>query len=266
MRQKILGYMGGAMDGDGHFGITAHPYVAATIDLVGESRQLMNWTVEHFGGTFKKNTIPSGKDFYRWDMYGKNARIQFLDELIPYLVIKHEQAKIIREFLNIDRGNYNPELRYSFVEKIRASRASGSVETDMQGSLKIASSYTAGLIDTDGHIRICELKNGPCAGKIRTGIEVVNICKPALSLLQREYGGSLLKKTDSINSQNWHQRYRWIVTSRKEQERVLLSVIPYLIVKRDRAISLLEHLRSEMKIQPDTMGDHGREPAEMLAS
>lgn len=258
--------MAGVIDGDGHLGILKHPRFSPAIQFVNESLPLMKFAVLHFGGTFRKEPIPSGKDFYRWTLYGKQAQTQFIEDLLPYLLIKKSQAVVLLEFLKIDSGDYDPERRQALFLAIREARALSSVETETQNKLddKMACAYGAGLIDTDGHIAVRTVKSGKQAGGLRTRIELVNVYKPALDALQAQFGGFVThKKTDP----KWTPRHRWIVTDRKNQERFLLAALPYFVAKREKAKNLLDLVRSfSLKTQPELVGDHESDPEEILAS
>lgn len=266
MKDHTRAYMAGVIDGDGHIGIVKNPAFCPAIQFVNESKALMNWAVLHFGGSIRKEAIPSGKDFYRWVLYGKQAQKAFIANILPYMLIKRSQAEILREFLEIDRSDYDPEKRNSFFLAIREARTLSSLETDTQNKLddKIACAYGAGLVDTDGHIGLRTVLSGKQVGGTRSRIEVVNIYKPALDALQKQFGGYVyIKETEA----KWTQRYRWIVTDRKSQERFLLASLPYLIVKRDKAQNLLNHIRnSSLMIQPELTGDRESAPTGTLAA
>lgn len=268
MKTKSKAYIAGIIDGDGHLGITKHPRYSPAIQFVNESRPLMNWAVHHFGGTFRIEPIPSGKLFHRWILYGKEAQRSFIDDIYPYLFVKKSQADILRQFLELNRSDYNPECRELLFQAIRKARTLSSVETDTQNNLdnKSFCAYAAGLLDTDGHIGFRTVKSGKQLGMIRTRIEVVNIYLPVLKVLQKDFGGYVLKK--GTTTEGWKQRYRWIITDRRNQERFLLATLPYMIVKKQKANLLLEYIRhqSSLKIQPDPVGDYGRELAGTLDS
>ena len=164
----------------------------------------------------------------------------------------------------MDSGDYNPEKRGALFLAIREARTLGSVETETQNKLddKMACAYGAGLIDTDGHIASRTVKSGLQAGRLHTRIELVNVYKPALDALQKQFGGHVVhKKTE----EKWTPRYRWIITDRKNQERFLLAALPYFVAKKDKAQNLLNLVRS-LKTQSELVGDHESDPAEMLAS
>lgn len=265
--------MAGLIDGDGHIGIHNTGSFVPAIQLVNESKPLMNWAVQHFGGSVAKQKIPSGKEFYRWVLYGKQAQRAFIENVKPFLIIKNSQAEVLQRFLAIERSEYNREKRHDFFLEIRDSRASSSVETDTQNkpqwfqSRQQLAAYTAGLVDTDGHIACRIVKSGSQAGAFRSRLEVVNIYQPVLHYLQQEFGGSVYLKTDIDKIvHRRYPRYRWVVGSQPQQERLLLSLLPYLIAKRDKANTSLIEIRKRLKIQSDLHSDMQSAPAGMLSA
>jgi hypothetical protein len=266
--------MAGVLDGDGHIGICKHPTFTPAIQFVNESKPLMNWAILHFGGSVRKENIPSGKEFYRWVLYGKQAQRKFIDEVLPFLVIKKSQAEVLKRFLALDQSDYDPEKRNELFLEIRQSRALSSVETDTQNrpqwfeSRQQLAAYTAGLVDTDGHIAHRVVLTGKQAGSFRSRLEIVNIHQPILHYLQREFGGGVYEKADNSDPivRHVYPRFRWVVSGKKDQERLLLALLPYLIVKRDRANEMLTEIRKRLKIQSDLRSDTQSAPTEMLAA
>jgi hypothetical protein len=269
MKDKTRAFMAGVIDGDGHIGIQKHPYFSPSIQFVNESKPLMNWAVLHFGGSVRKENIPSGKEFYRWVLYGKKAQKQFIADIAPYLIVKRTQTEVLSRFLDLDSGDYDVEKRNSLFLEVRAARASSSVETDTQNRLdfftnkQLLSAYAAGMIDTDGHIACRRVQSGSQMGAFRSRIEVVNIHQPLLHHLKREFGGSVYLKNDTATRAKY-PRYRWVLSNKNEQEKALLGIIPYLIVKKDRANNMLIEVRKRLKIQSDLHSNMQSAPAEML--
>lgn len=271
MKDRTRAFMAGVIDGDGHIGICKHPRFTPAIQFVNESKPLMDWAVLHFGGSVRKEKIPSGKDFYRWILYGKKAQINFIQEVFPFLVIKKTQAEVLLRFLDIDRSDYDPEKRNELFLQIRQARKSSSVETDTQNSplwfesKQQLAAYAAGLIDTDGHIAHRLVLSGKQAGAFRSRLEVVNIYQPILHYLKNEFGGGVFEKTDTTTKQVY-PRFRWILTDKKDQEKILLAILPYLVAKKDNANGMLIELRKRLKIQSDLHSDMQSAPVEMLVA
>lgn len=264
MKDHTKAYMAGVLDGDGHLGIQKHGQYSPSIQVCGESKSLMEWIVLNFGGSIRKEKIKSGKDFYKWILYGKNSQKDFVEGITPFVFIKRSQAEILQEFLNINRSDYDPEKRESYYLAIRKARSLSSVETDMRNKLdnKLACAYAAGLVDTDGHINLYTVPSGKSKGSIRTGIEIVNIYRPILDELARQFGGHVRKRTED----GYKTRYQWFVTDMKSEEKLLLAMLPYMIVKREKAENLLKHLRERLslKIQPELIGDYESVPVGTL--
>lgn len=107
--------------------MTKWPYVAAMIDAEGSiciyksgqynvdivipntSLKLMKWLVLNFGGRFNAFQPENLQGFnrkvlYRWRPSGKKNRENFLLGIIPHLIIKLEQAKIVLEFERLGYG------------------------------------------------------------------------------------------------------------------------------------------------------------------
>jgi hypothetical protein len=83
---------------------------------------LMKWLVANFGGKFYVRTkqtglIKSSKTQYAWHPSGSKNREKLLLGVLPYLVVKIEQAKLALEFLRIGDNVKSPELRRELAAK-----------------------------------------------------------------------------------------------------------------------------------------------------
>ncbi|MGH7750070.1 MAG: hypothetical protein ACREQ5_35685, partial [Candidatus Dormibacteria bacterium] len=96
----------------------------------------MKWLVKNVGGRFYTRTANGygkkpGKIQYVWHPSGAKNREKFLLGILPYLVIKREQAEIALEFLRVGLYKKDPAIRKALVEKcIRLNRGEESVETN----------------------------------------------------------------------------------------------------------------------------------------
>jgi len=80
------------------------------VAIYNTSLKLMRWLVERVGGRFYVRSCKSwngkeGKPQYMWLPSGKRNREEFLLAVLPYLVIKTEQAKLALEFLRLPYGS-----------------------------------------------------------------------------------------------------------------------------------------------------------------
>lgn len=125
-----IGYLAGLIDGEGTISIIrgTAPTVRknrgdgtrvdnyrrynAVIYIANTDRRLINWLISNFGGSYNiyihKNK-PTWKDKLTWYVCGQKAKEHFLLALMPYLVIKREQAKVVLNFLRI--VGENPQKR-----------------------------------------------------------------------------------------------------------------------------------------------------------
>jgi hypothetical protein len=97
---------------------------------------LMKWFVANFGGKFYVRTkqtglIQSSKTQYAWHPSGSKNREKILLGVLPYLVVKKEQAKLALEFLRIGDQVKAPELRRELAAKCsQLNRGVESVTTN----------------------------------------------------------------------------------------------------------------------------------------
>lgn len=74
--------------------------------IYNSSMNLMRWLVSNFGGKFYTRTKQetAKKIQYAWHPSGKKNRELLLLGVLPYLVVKREQAKLALEFIRLGYG------------------------------------------------------------------------------------------------------------------------------------------------------------------
>jgi len=107
-----LAYFAGILDGEGCFGISrcvkrGHPAYHTRVSVTNTSAQLMRWLLDHFGGAVclrskTQHSNPNAnplrwKPSFEWKCADK-AVAEFLPLVLPYLVIKREQATLVIEY------------------------------------------------------------------------------------------------------------------------------------------------------------------------
>lgn len=263
MKLSTLAYTAGLLDGDGHIGVSRYrkgPYKSMTycvdINVTNESKPLVNWLVLHFGGVVKKYISTAGNEYFVWCCTGKEARKRFLGSVMPFLIIKKQYAECLLRFLDIE--GKQPELRSECWEERSALQQLKSVTTDTQNAFdptdKLHMAYLAGLVDTDGHISFSQ-------GYWYCGL--TNIHKPILMQVKNTFGGSLWSR---LRATNRVRCFEWASHGTHGVERFLLAIMPYMIVKRDKALKALGELRSKVMIQSELIGNNESELAGTLAS
>jgi hypothetical protein len=186
-------YLAGILDGKGticlheikndkdwqHFGLQ--------VIIYGTSVRLMKWLVACFGGVYyvRSKTKLSVKTQYAWHPSGKANREQLLLGVLPYMVIKREQAKLALEFIRLGDNVKDPEARKKLVEQCRSlNKSEPSVETDTpSGSpeLMIQSELTSDCesdpVRTQGSEELDAFRNcTECGGGIEGSIEHMPDC------------------------------------------------------------------------------------------
>jgi len=53
---------------------------------------------ESFGGSLSEECVPDRRSIWRWQVSGRMSVYKILEELVPYLIVKREQAIVVMEF------------------------------------------------------------------------------------------------------------------------------------------------------------------------
>lgn len=98
------------------------------------SLKIMRWLVRYFGGQFRPKSKNSSKlsndPGFEWFVTGGYKKMElFLLGVLPYLIIKREQALIALSFIRLD-GKQNPTMRASFHEQCMALNSGKSPTTN----------------------------------------------------------------------------------------------------------------------------------------
>jgi hypothetical protein len=244
MQKKAWPYMAGIMDSEGSISLSVSRKSSGyegfnlMIQVTNTDRRLIDWIVSNFGGAvcaeIKKNSFTPGSKIFRWVVYGREIQEQFLLGVLPYLVIKKEQASTGLSFLRLGRGD-NAERKQLWTEMKRLNQTPVSVPEFFAKSEK-RSQYLAGYLDGDGSI---------CGTYIRGhNISIATTDFVVVKWLMANYGGRF---TSQQRHTNHKLIYKWYVSGSKNKQRLLLDVMPHLILKKDRAKMLLEILRLREK-------------------
>lgn len=269
MKNRTLAYMAGLMDTDGTLGIyyRGDSGYQASVEFYNDDKFLMDWVVDNFGGTYKvKKDLRREKIGYRWNPSGRQHVIMFLNDIIPYLVLKKTEAQCLIDFYQLT--GECPEFRNALMLKCREEKGKrGIVETDtlrvlLKENLKLTRSYIAGLLDGDGNIDTYD-------NQIVIGF--TNMSTNLIEFFKNSIGGNAYKCKPTT--------WRWQLSGIKTQELFLLSITPYLVSKKDKAKTALKKIREILNrvrikgrpfddavIQSELIGDYESELAETLVS
>lgn len=142
MSDKIkYGYLAGIIDGEGTLLISrsnrgSYLNYYGRIHVKNTDYRLIKWLVENFGGNVHKNTPTDPEKHavaYSWYFSGDaHDKEILLLALMPYLIVKREQAKQLVEFFRMS-GQVNPNKREELYQRMKVlNRRGPTVETSTQ--------------------------------------------------------------------------------------------------------------------------------------
>lgn len=137
MKEQNWSYLAGLIDGEGCFAVwkywnTERNYwqYSGRLTITNTNLNLMKWLVSHFGGGFlcKREATQDHKASWEWRPKGKANHSKIILAILPYLVIKHEQAQHLLSFFRLGYGEQ--EQREIIIQRMNLLNRKGSVETD----------------------------------------------------------------------------------------------------------------------------------------
>ena len=137
-------YLAGIIDGEGCLTIGAGKKGNVTnynsiIMVTSTSENLVKWLQSTFGGSYYKSgrEVPNCKPAFIWRFLRKADIEKLLLAILPYLIIKREQAIALLEFVRLPRFTNDSPKREILFQKLRTlnKRGTGSVTTNMQESV-----------------------------------------------------------------------------------------------------------------------------------
>lgn len=138
-----FGYLAGIIDGEGCIAIGAGKRETcinynALVLVQNTSKVLIDWLQDNFGGQvyLSKKETERTKAAWMWRITRKRDIEILLLAVLPYLIVKREQAKILLNFVRLD-PTMAPEVRRLAYGKLRALNSRGiSVTANMQDTDK----------------------------------------------------------------------------------------------------------------------------------
>lgn len=134
-------YLAGIIDGEGCLTIGAGKKGNVTnynsiIMVANTNEKLIKWLQHNFGGNYYKSgrDVPNQKPAYIWRFLKKAEIEKLLLAILPYLIIKREQAIALLEFVRLPRYQETPEKREALFQKLKSLNKRGvdSVTTNTQ--------------------------------------------------------------------------------------------------------------------------------------
>lgn len=101
-------YVAGLFDGEGTFTMSSlkrkglPDYVFGEIYITNTNQEIMSWLKDNFGGSIRVSRYgeKGWKDCYKWFLSQKGRR-QFIEQIIPFLIIKKKQASLLLELFTL---------------------------------------------------------------------------------------------------------------------------------------------------------------------
>lgn len=114
--------------------------------------------------------------------------------------------------------------------------------------------YLSGLVDGEGFIGIAkQIRKDRPSPAYRTIFQIANTHKLLMDTLKQEFGGNVYIITREANDKGWKEQYVWHCYDTKTAE-LLPQLIPYLIVKKQQAILIIEFIKNKKTFKRKSLG------------
>ena len=251
-----LAYIAGLVDGEGCIDIHSHQSprrqtksYQLRLTISNTSPAPIEWLVRNVGGS-----VDGGRNSrqlcYNWNVLDVNAE-NLLRALLPFLVVKHDQAVIGLEIraLTGQKGVrvcndivLQRECVLNSLKTLKVVDTSIYIDVDTllnadkplnvpTNSTELA--YFAGIFDGEGHLEYTKNISGP---SFYTRLNVTNTDLRLMQWISQHFGGRV-----SIRSRvnlKWKPTYNWRVGGEKVFK-LLLSIHSYSLIKQDRIKAIL---------------------------
>lgn len=227
-------YISGLFDAEGCYSISktinklGYTMYDPLIRVASTYKPTIQWIEDTLGGKIKAKT-PKNTTHYHWRFMNDTDAKLFLQELLPYIVIKKDEAEVLMEYYSL-RGIQNPKLREILFQKMNVlkSRPVTTNTLTFPFSGKLIDCYFAGFFDGEGTICMVELKN---RFKCRVDISLANSFKPAVVTMQELYGGHIRTRPPHNGNLPMHE---WSVKSFSARYNFLDSMENLLLTKKSQ--------------------------------
>jgi len=140
MKDSKWSYVSGLIDGEGSIQInkTKAGSYEIKVKLGNTDLRLMKWLISNFGGVYYTEASvrsSSHKVLYQWFVKGAKNKELFLLGVIPYLVLKREQAVIALEYVRLNKSKFNQPEREEMFQKLKVLNKRGISATTNMSSI-----------------------------------------------------------------------------------------------------------------------------------
>ena len=243
-------FLAGLIDGDGSITIRNCDGYQLTTCVYSTSKNLMHWLVEVFGSHYRKMpTEGNRKQKYCWYTYNKDI----VSNLVPHIKLKKKQAETAVLFNSLG-GDTNPFAREELMLDIQSANQSyvpaNKQEVDDARSspvepTKLDFAYLAGLFDAEGSFGI-QKRNKNGNGSYTSYARISNTDNRVFLWIVPRFGGrfSVTDRREDKDEGTWTLSGAAGLKGRKDREEKLLALVPYLVIKRERAVLFMEWVRN----------------------
>ena len=121
---------------------------------------------------------------------------------------------------------------------------------------EIDMAYLAGIMDGDGSFSIGKLSSN--ASPLYFPLLQCNSWRSFVYMLKNKFGGTLFKGKEHVckDGSKGHALNRWRLRSQKNVQAVLEKLIPFLIIKKERAEFLMEFIKNNPFIRGKVLSNH----------
>jgi hypothetical protein len=250
LKETSKAYMAGLIDAEGCFSISRHvradlyAMYDPLIRFTTTHKKTADWVVKTFGGVMAKRewSHPTWKPYYQWRICNDKHASKFLSLILPYVRVKISEAKILQQFYAMS-GEMNPLRRAKLFDEMTELKNRESVTTDTLNfpwKKNLINAYMGGIFDGEGSSYIVKYTQGRGGLGYRPAVSLGNTFLPLVKALHSAYGGTYRSREPH---NGFLPMYEWELRRVADQEKFLLSVLPYLSIKRAQSNILLRFLR-----------------------
>lgn len=251
----IMAYVAGLIDGDGSISLIRESRASGfkyypCIQLSNVFEGMIDFLYQLFGGCKKiKSTQPHAKKTqYVWNIRGLESCSKFLEKVLPFLVLKKKQAKVLLDYVR-DPKSYNVDAEKMKIQSLNNESlvAYGSVskQADQNTVDECFWAYFSGILETEGSFSI--RKNKPSWGcinyKYNPLIQLSMASFEAMNFIRQNICVGSVCFPKAKTAQRGHT-YKYLFGSIGDCVEVIKKIFPYLIFKKDVALELLNFCRN----------------------
>lgn len=134
-------YLAGFFDGEGTVSLIqfighGHQQYASRVFVTNADKPMLDMFVHYFGGKVREHQKPN-KQCYRWELAKNTDREHFILQILPYLIVKKEEADIVLEFLRL-RSTEAKSQRKNLYDRLKKVKQERMIQSHLHGDMQCA--------------------------------------------------------------------------------------------------------------------------------